>query len=193
MMQIKKQIKRHSAAALLLGALVCGIRPGAFGAETGTPAAAQSIPTATVPDVQIVVSPDPSGQWVIAAVYPSKTDRRKAESRAKEMLTLGKWKGNGLLFENRALERTENPKGMAPPPMMSSVTLSTPGNIVNYAEKTRCPVSAACKPTFIVSMSRISPIRMMSGFWRTTYFRASVKESVSIPISRCETMLLLSG
>ncbi len=123
-------------AVFLLSVLVVGLRPGALGAETGTPAAAQSIPTATVPDVQIVVSPDPSGQWVVAAVYPSKTDRPKAEARAKEMLSLGKWKGNGLLFENRALERTENPKGMAPPPVMSSVTLSTPGNIVNYSDGT---------------------------------------------------------
>jgi hypothetical protein len=89
-----------------------------------------------VPDVQIVVSPDPSGQWIVAAVYPSTTDRKKAESRAKEMLSLGKWKGNGLIFENKALERTENPKGMAPPPVMSSVTVSTAGNIVNYADGT---------------------------------------------------------
>lgn len=136
MIRTKKQIKRLSAAVLLMAALVGGLRPGAFGAETGSPAAAQSISTVTVPDVQIVVSPDPSGQWVIAAVYPSKTDRPKAESRAKDMLSFGKWKGNGLLFENKALERTENPKGMAPPPMMSSVTLSTSGNVVNYADGT---------------------------------------------------------
>jgi hypothetical protein len=101
-----------------------------------SPPPAESISTATVPDVQIVISPDPSGQWVVAAVYPNKTDRKKAEDRAKEMLTLGKWKGSGLLFENKALERTDNPKGMAALPVMSSVTFSTPGNIVNYADGT---------------------------------------------------------
>jgi hypothetical protein len=131
-----KQYKLSSLAALLVIIALSVSLPAAVSAETGTETAAQSIPTATVPDVQIVVSPDPAGKWIIAAVYPSKIDRKKAEARAKEMLSLGKWKGTDLLFENKALERTENPKGMAPPPVMSSVTLSTGGNLVNYADGT---------------------------------------------------------
>lgn len=135
-MRTKQKNRQLSVAVALLLLAIGGFRSDAIGAETGTPAPAQSISTATVPDVQIVISPDPSGQWIIAAVYPSKTDRAKAEARAKEMLALGKWKGSGLLFENKALERSGNPKGMVSLPVMSSVTLSTLGNVVGYADGT---------------------------------------------------------
>ncbi|MES2464390.1 MAG: hypothetical protein V4671_27840, partial [Armatimonadota bacterium] len=131
----KKYRLSSLAAVLLLTGFGVSV-PATVSAQSKTEPAAQSISTANVPDVQIVVSPDPTGQWVIAAVYPSKTDRKKAEARAKEMLALGKWQTSGLLFENQALERKDNPKGMAPPPVMSSVTLSTKGNIVNYADGT---------------------------------------------------------
>ena len=52
-------------------------------------------------------------------------------------------------------------------------------------ENTRCPVSAAEMAVSNVSRSRISPIRMMSGFWRSTDLIASSKVGTSRPISRC--------
>ncbi|MBC8104828.1 MAG: hypothetical protein H7Z41_19815 [Cytophagales bacterium] len=136
-MTIKRWVTARVVAASLLSLPVAlADLPSAWAQVTNPAASSGSISTATVPDVQIVVSPDSTGQWVVAAVYPIKVERKKAESRARQMLTLGKWKGNGLLFENKALERIENPKGMAPPPVMSSVTLSTPANLVNYADGT---------------------------------------------------------
>lgn len=140
-MRNRQKTKKALAVAVGLIAIVGGleIRPSQAGDETPpSPATstAVSIPTAIAPDVQIVVSPDPTGQWVVAAVYPNKTDQKKAEARAREMLTLAQWKGSGLLFENKGLDRVEESKDAAPLPMMSSVTVTTPGNIVHYANGT---------------------------------------------------------
>jgi len=52
-------------------------------------------------------------------------------------------------------------------------------------ENTRCPVSAALMAVSNVSRSRISPMRMMSGFWRSTALIANSKLGTSRPISRC--------
>ena len=40
-------------------------------------------------------------------------------------------------------------------------------SLVCIVERTRCPVSEACTEAFAVSASRISPIMMMSGSWRS--------------------------
>jgi hypothetical protein len=45
----------------------------------------------------------------------------------------------------------------------------------------------------IVSRSRISPMRITSGSWRSTYLRAFLNESVSAPTSRWFTMQFLCG
>ena len=50
--------------------------------------------------------------------------------------------------------------------------------------KTRCPVSAACKATRIVSRSRSSPTRITSGSWRSARRKDSAKLGLSRPISR---------
>jgi hypothetical protein len=51
----------------------------------------------------------------------------------------------------------------------------------------RWPVSANWMPYSIVSRSRISPIRMTSGAWRSVFFSAMCQLSVSTPTSRCVT------
>ena len=135
-MRNKQQVKKALAAAAWLMTTLAGTGGRLCYAQGGTPPAAVSIPTAIAPDVQIVVSPDPSGNWVVAAVYPNKTDQKKAEARVKEMLSLGQWKGSGLSFENKALDRVEESKGAAPMPIMSSAAVTTPGNIVHYADGT---------------------------------------------------------
>ena len=58
---------------------------------------------------------------------------------------------------------------------------------------TRCPVSAADSATFMVSASRISPIRMTSGLSRTTWRSAWLKSRVSLPTSRWVTMAARSS
>ena len=52
---------------------------------------------------------------------------------------------------------------------------------------TRCPVSENWMPYSIVSRSRISPIMMTSGAWRSVFLRAVCQLSVSTPTSRCVT------
>lgn len=51
--------------------------------------------------------------------------------------------------------------------------------------KTRWPVSAALRAASIVSASRISPMRITSGLWRTQCLSAAENERVSRLISRC--------
>ena len=51
-------------------------------------------------------------------------------------------------------------------------------------ESTRWPVSAADSAVWTVSSSRISPIRITSGSWRSTRRSARLKEAVSMPTSR---------
>ena len=51
-------------------------------------------------------------------------------------------------------------------------------------ESTRWPVSAADSAVATVSSSRISPMRITSGSWRSTRLRARLKDSVSDPTSR---------
>ena len=57
-------------------------------------------------------------------------------------------------------------------------------SVVCSVESTRCPVSAAMSVVDMVSRSRISPTRMMSGSCRSTYLRPSWNERVSRPTSR---------
>ncbi|MNY13586.1 hypothetical protein D3C86_1467280 [compost metagenome] len=52
----------------------------------------------------------------------------------------------------------------------------------------RWPVSAYCIAYSMVSRSRISPIRITSGAWRSVFFSATCHDSVSMPTSRCVTM-----
>ncbi|MNE95436.1 hypothetical protein D3C80_1935240 [compost metagenome] len=52
----------------------------------------------------------------------------------------------------------------------------------------RWPVSAYCIAYSMVSRSRISPIRITSGAWRSVFFSATCQDSVSMPTSRCVTM-----
>src|SRR6267378_479836 len=65
-------------------------------------------------------------------------------------------------------------------------------SVVWSVENTRCPVSAAFSAVSSVSMSRISPIRMTSGAWRSTCRSAALNDSVSFPTSRCEMFAKLS-
>src|SRR6266480_441818 len=65
-------------------------------------------------------------------------------------------------------------------------------SVVWSVENTRCPVSAALSAVSSVSMSRISPIRMTSGAWRSTWRSAALNDSVSFPTSRCEMFARLS-
>lgn len=51
----------------------------------------------------------------------------------------------------------------------------------------RWPVSAYWMAYSIVSRSRISPIRITSGAWRSVFFSATCHDSVSTPTSRCVT------
>ena len=57
----------------------------------------------------------------------------------------------------------------------------------------RWPVSANATACSIVSRSRISPIRITSGAWRSVFFSACSQPSVSMPTSRCVTMQFLCG
>ena len=57
----------------------------------------------------------------------------------------------------------------------------------------RWPVSAKATACSMVSRSRISPIRMTSGAWRSVFFSAVSQPSVSMPTSRCVTMQFLCG
>ena len=61
-------------------------------------------------------------------------------------------------------------------------------SIVCRVEKTRWPDSAACSAVCAVSASRSSPIRIVSGSWRSTRRSAWPKLSVSSPTSRWLTM-----
>ena len=76
--------------------------------------------------------------------------------------------------------------------MLTMRSMVSTALLVWTVANTRWPVSAACIATFIVSTSRISPMRITSGDCRTTYFSASVNESVSSPTSRWLTMAILS-
>ena len=57
----------------------------------------------------------------------------------------------------------------------------------------RWPVSAKATACSMVSRSRISPIRITSGAWRSVFFSAATQLSVSTPTSRCVTMQFLCG
>ena len=57
----------------------------------------------------------------------------------------------------------------------------------------RWPVSANAMAWSMVSRSRISPIKMTSGAWRSVFFSAASQLSVSMPSSRCVTMQFLCG
>ena len=63
-----------------------------------------------------------------------------------------------------------------------SIVLAAP--VVCSVPKTKCPVSAAVMAASIVSKSRISPTRIMSGSWRSARRRASAKFGTSTCTSR---------
>ena len=65
-------------------------------------------------------------------------------------------------------------------------------SIVWTVESTRWPVSAADSAERTVSSSRISPMRMTSGYWRNTRRIARLNDTVSIPTSRWLTIDLRS-
>ena len=75
---------------------------------------------------------------------------------------------------------------------MIRLTLSGASSVWTV-ESTRWPVSAADRAVRTVSSSRISPIRITSGSWRSTRRIARLNESVSIPTSRWLTIDLLVG
>lgn len=126
---------------LLLSAALC-LYPSASARaqqqQQTPPSQQQEIPAQTPPDAQIIVMPDPvSGQWAVATVYPAKVPRAQAEARLKQLLTLTGWKTAGRTeFEDRALERVENPSGMKKPPIMSSVTFQTSSPVVDWQDGT---------------------------------------------------------
>ncbi len=66
---------------------------------------------------------------------------------------------------------------------MIRLTLSA-ASIVCTVDSTRWPVSAADSAVRTVSSSRISPIRITSGSWRSTRRIARPNDSVSMPTSR---------
>ena len=74
--------------------------------------------------------------------------------------------------------------------MMRRIVLCASG--VCSVERSRCPVSAAFMPVSTVSASRISPMRITSGSWRSAARRPLRKLSVSTPISRCVMLLCRS-
>src|SRR5574341_2607205 len=61
-------------------------------------------------------------------------------------------------------------------------------SVVWSVENTRWPVSAALSAVSSVSISRISPIRITSGSWRSTWRNAELNDRVSLPTSRCEML-----
>ena len=63
-------------------------------------------------------------------------------------------------------------------------SIDSAASTVWIVESTRWPVSAADIAVCTVSSSRISPIRITSGSWRSTRRRARLKEIVSMPTSR---------
>ena len=65
-------------------------------------------------------------------------------------------------------------------------------SVVCSVENTRCPVSAALRAVSSVSMSRISPTRITSGSWRSTWRSAEANDSVSLPTSRWEMLDITS-
>ena len=67
--------------------------------------------------------------------------------------------------------------------VIRSIVLAAP--VVCSVPKTKWPVSAAVMAASIVSKSRISPTRIMSGSWRSARRSASAKFGTSTPISRC--------
>ena len=64
--------------------------------------------------------------------------------------------------------------------------------VVWSVDSTRWPVSPADRAAWMVSGSRISPIRMTSGSWRRTRRMAWDQSLVSVPISRWLMIDILS-
>ena len=73
--------------------------------------------------------------------------------------------------------------------MMRLIVLDAP--LVCSVPKTTWPVSAASMAAWIVSRSRISPTRMMSGSIRRARRMPSLKSGTSTPISRWLTVHFL--
>ncbi len=66
-------------------------------------------------------------------------------------------------------------------------------SLVWSVEKTKCPVSAAISVMAIVSASRISPTKMMSGSCRSISRSPCWNDLRSLPISRCEIIDCFCG
>jgi hypothetical protein len=81
-----------------------------------------------------------------------------------------------------------------PRPANSSISRATvsAAPLVCSVANTRWPVSAARSAVSAVSSSRISPIRITSGSWRSAALSARANDGASAPISRCETSALAS-
>ena len=70
------------------------------------------------------------------------------------------------------------------------ITIEDPVEFACRVDMQRWPVSANAMAYSIVSRSRISPMRITSGAWRSVFFRAANQLSVSTPTSRCVMMQL---
>lgn len=124
-----------SACALvaIVGALLLGTSRTALG----------QVPGNKQPDVQVVVLPDAGrGEWSVSIVYPRRVPRAASQAHLKRLLGLSGWKANSVVYEDRGLPtndgKSRNNKGKADP-VMSSVTFSSPSNIVNW-ERGALPV-----------------------------------------------------
>ncbi len=118
---------RSAACAVLVltGTLLLGAR-----------AVVAQVPGNNQPDVQVVVLPDAAkGEWSVSVVYPRQVPRAVAQAHLKRLLGLSGWKANSVVYEDRGLPTNDgasrNNKGKADP-IMSSVTFSSPSNIVNW-------------------------------------------------------------
>ena len=68
--------------------------------------------------------------------------------------------------------------------------IASAAELVCSVAKQRWPVSAMVSADWIVSRSRISPTRIVSGSSRSAYLSAVAKLFVSVPTSRWLTMQL---
>ena len=122
-----KSVRSVAAALVAAGALLL---------LAGEPSARAQVPGNKVPDVQVVVSPDAiKGEWSVSVTYPRQVPRATSQAHLKRLLGLSGWKANRVVYEDRGLPTNDgvqrNNKGKADP-VMSSVTFSSPSNIVNW-------------------------------------------------------------
>lgn len=122
------KLLRCASAAIAMGALL--FLPGQ------SRVALAQIPGNKMPDVQVVVLPDAiKGEWSVSVTYPRQVPRAASQAHLKRLLGLSGWKANSVVYEDRGLPTNDgvsrNNKGKTDP-IMSSVTFSSPSNIVNW-------------------------------------------------------------